>query len=94
MVVGDPVALLVTVTVPLRAPAVIGENTTLNVIRCAAASVTGVLAPLSAKPVPVSVMPEIVTLELPVFEIVTLCVEDTPVFTLPKDRLVALKDSV
>lgn len=51
-------------------------------------------APLSEKPVPVSEILEIVTLALPVFVIVTVCVELEPAFTFPNARLVVLNDSV
>jgi hypothetical protein len=47
IVAGEPVALLVTVTLPGRLPAVVGLKITLNVVLCVGLSVTGVLAPLS-----------------------------------------------
>jgi len=94
MVAGEPVALLVTVTVPLLEPAAVGEYSTLKVRLCPTASVTGVPAPLSAKPDPVSVMLEIVTLALPVLLTVTVCVEDDPAFTFPNERLFELNESV
>lgn len=81
-------------TLPLSAPAAVGENTTPNVRLCPAVSVTGVPAPLRVKPVPVSVMLEIVTLEFPVFVTVTFCVEEEPAFTFPNVRLVELNDRV
>ena len=87
-------ALLATVTLPLSVPPAVGENTTANVRCCPAESVTGVPAPLNANPAPLSVIPEIVTLALPVFVTVTVCVEADPAFTLPKARLVLLKESV
>ena len=86
--------MLATVTLPLSVPPAMGENTTLNVRCCPAESVTGVPAPLNANPAPLSVIPEIVTLALPVFVTVTVCVEDDPAFTLPKARLALLKESV
>ena len=94
MVAGEPVALLVTLTLPLSVPAAVGENTTPKVRFCPAVSVTGVPAPLREKPLPVSVMLEMVMLEFPVLVTVTFCVEDDPAFTLPKARLVELNDSV
>ena len=43
---------------------------------------------------PFTTICEICTLELPVLVIVSLCVEDDPVFTLPKLAVVVLKESV
>jgi hypothetical protein len=50
-------------------------------------------APLMVNPAPLSVICETVTLALPVFVTVTLCVDDEPVLTLPKPRFVELKVS-
>lgn len=47
IVAGEPVALLVTVTLPLALPAAVGVKMTLKVMICDGVSVTGVLAPLS-----------------------------------------------
>ena len=43
---------------------------------------------------PLAVIIEICTLELPVFVTVSLCVADVPVFTFPKPILVELKERV
>lgn len=94
IVAGEPVALLVTVTVPLSAPPVVGKNTTLKLTFCPALNVTGALAPLRLKAAPVSVILEMVTLEFPVLVTVTFFVKDEPVFTLPNARLVALNERV
>jgi hypothetical protein len=94
MVVGEPVALLVTVTVPVSVAAVVGLNTTLNVIVWFGVSVTGVFAPVKLKPVPFSLIWVICTFPLPVFVAVTGSVDELPVFTFPKFRLVVLNDSV
>ena len=80
---GDPVALLVTVTVPLSLPAAVGLKITLNEKVWFGVSVTGVPAPLRLKPAPLSVMPEICTFAFPVFLTVTVCVEEEPSFTFP-----------
>jgi hypothetical protein len=93
-VAGEPVALLATVTVPLLEPAAVGAYTTLKVRLCPTVSVTGAPAPLSVKADPVSVILEIVTLPFPVLVTVTVCVEDDPAFTFPKDRLFELNESV
>jgi len=93
IVMGEPVAVLVNVTVPASLPAALGLKITLRVILCPAASVTGVFAPVSVNPAPLSLIWEIVTLALPELVTETLCVDDDPVFTFPKPRLVALNVS-
>ena len=55
-VFGDPVALLVTVTEPLSAPASDGANTASNVMLWFATKVTGVPALAREKPVPLSLI--------------------------------------
>ena len=94
MVLGEPLALLVTVTVPVSEPAAVGENRTLKVRFCPAVRVTGVPAPLRVKPAPASVMLDMVTLEFPVLVTVTLSVEEDPAFTFPNARLLVLNESV
>jgi hypothetical protein len=95
IVVGEPVALLVTKILPLALPAVTGSKITLNVRFCDGLSVTGAPAPLSEyTAVPLTAICEICTLELPVFAMVSLCVADVPVFTLPKPIFVELKERV
>src|SRR5262249_44378747 len=94
IVAGEPDALLVTLTVPLATPAAVGANTTLSVRLCDGLTGSGTVAPLSVKPVPLTVICAIWTLVLPVFVIVSLFVEEVPVFTFPNARLVALKESV
>jgi hypothetical protein len=86
--------LLVTVTDPLSFPAAVGLKMTLNVRLCVAVSVTGVPAPLKLNPVPLAVIAEMVTSEFPVLVTVTVLVEDDPVFTVPKPRLVLLNEIV
>jgi hypothetical protein len=94
MVAGDPVALLATVTLPLSLPAAVGLKTTLKVKVWFGARVTGVLDPVILKPVPLWLICEICTLPLPVLVIVTGSVEELPVLTFPKARLVVLYDKV
>jgi len=93
MVLGEPVAVLVTVTVPLTFPAVVGAKMTLNVRVCAGLSVTGVPAPVRLNPAPLSVICDIVTFALPELVTVTVCVDDDPAFTFPKPKLDVLKES-
>lgn len=59
IVAGEPVALLVTDTLPLELPAVVGSNTALNVNVCDAPSVTGVFAPVTEYPAPLAAICEI-----------------------------------
>src|SRR5215475_4930468 len=47
IVAGEPAALLVTVTLPLAEPEVVGVNTTLNVSVCEGFKVAGTVTPLS-----------------------------------------------
>jgi hypothetical protein len=93
-VAGEPAALLVIVTPPVTLPAVVGLKITLKVNFCDGDRVTGTLAPLNEKPVPLILICEIWTFELPVLVTVSVCVEETPVSTLPKFTLVVLNDSV
>jgi hypothetical protein len=92
IVVGEPVALLVAVTAPLSFPTALGVKITLNERFCPGVSVTGVLAPFKANPVPLSTICEIVTFAFPVLVTVTLSVDCDPVFTFPKLRDVELKE--
>lgn len=84
MVVGELVALLVTVTLPVTLPVAVGANATLNDVDCPAASVRGSERPVTLNPVPVTLSFERVTLALPVLLSVTVCVALVPVVTLPK----------
>jgi len=94
IVVGDPVALLVTVIVPFNVPVVAGPKITLNVRFCPGFNVTCEPAPLRVYPVPLTVIEEISTLVLPVLVIVSLCVDEVPVLMLPNARFVELYESV
>lgn len=93
IVLGEPLAVLLTVTEPVALPAALGLKITPKVILCPAVRVTGVPAPLSVNPAPLSVIWEMDTLVLPEFVTVTLCVDDDPVFTFPKPRFVLLNVS-
>ena len=77
-------ALLETVTLPERLPEVVGANVTPKVVDCPAARVTGSANPLALNPVPLTLICETDTLELPVFARVTVCVPLVPVVMLPK----------
>ena len=84
MVAGEFVALLVTVTPPLKLPLAVGANATLNEVDCPALSVMGIDIPLTVKPVPVTLSFESDTLPVPVFVSVTAFVALVPAATLPK----------
>ncbi len=73
-----------TVTLPERLPVVAGSNVTLKEVDAPAARVTGVERPETVKPAPASASCEMVTLALPVFARVTVCMVLVPVLTLPK----------
>jgi len=93
IVPGEPLALLVTVTVPAALPAAAGLKITLKVRLCVGVSVIGVPAPLRPNPAPAAEMLEITTLAFPLLVTVTDCVADAPVLTLPKLRLFVLNES-
>lgn len=93
MVLGKPVAVLAMVTLPLSVPEVLGPKITPKVILWPGDKETGVPAPLRVNPVPLSVICETVTFELPEFVSATLCVDEDPALTLPKARFVALSAS-
>jgi hypothetical protein len=92
IVAGEPVALLVIVTLPLTLPALVGVKMTLMVSFCEGVKVTGTLAPLSEYPAPFAAIWETCTLELPVLVTVTVCVELVPVFTFPKLTVFVLSE--
>ena len=56
IVVGELVALLTTVAVPVRLPDVAGANITLKLVDCPAETAMGSARPLELKPVPVTLI--------------------------------------
>jgi hypothetical protein len=88
MVVGESVAVLVTATLPLALPALVGANVAFSATLFPGKTVTGKLRPLALKPVPDAVTALMVTLAEPVFVSVTLWVLALPTFTGPKLTLV------
>jgi len=86
MASGEPGALLVMETLPLAAPAAVGENFTLNVVLCPAVSVAAT-KPLIVNPVPDADPPDIATLPVPVFVSVTDIEALAPASKLPKFTL-------
>jgi hypothetical protein len=69
---GEFFAGLMTDTLPVALPTRVGANTTLKLAVCFADNVTGRDRPLTLNPVPVALILETVTFELPVFVRVTL----------------------
>ena len=86
--VGEFVALLVKDAVPVTAPLVWGANRMLTERLAPAAIVNGKVSPVRLNPAPVVLAEKTVTLELPVFDKVAVCVAVLPISTLPKARLV------
>jgi hypothetical protein len=85
--VGELVALLAILTLPVRLPAVVGSNRTLNVVVPPAGIVAGVASPLTLKAPPLSPICEIVSDAVPVFVTVKLSDFVCPSATLPKLKL-------
>jgi hypothetical protein len=90
IVSGDPGASLVTFTVPVAFPGVVGANFTLSVAACPVFNMAGVVKPLTVNPVPAATTLEICTAALPELVNVILCAALLPVATVPKLRLVVL----
>ena len=67
IVAGEFVALLAMPTLPLLAPPDVGANVTVRVADCPGVSILPLTIPFALNPAPVTVMPEIVTLEFPLF---------------------------
>jgi len=87
---GEPVPLLVTVTVPVAAPTAVGANVTDRVAWLEGFSVAGAVMPLAANPAPDTVTPVICSDPVPEF-VSTICfTELVPVPTFPKLKLLAL----
>src|SRR5437879_7215932 len=89
--VGELVALLTSETLPVAAPAVVDAKTTLKVAACPAAKVSAAVSPLGVKPLPGTLICEMLTPELPELVRVTVCgALLLPTVTFPKLRLVGL----
>ena len=91
--VGESLALLVTDSVPVMLPAVVGAKVTLKVAFRPEARVAGKAGPLKLYPDPVMLAFETVTLLLPVFVTSTGKVLVLPNVTSPKLRLAGLAES-
>lgn len=94
MLIGEFVALLVTVTVPDTVAADAGANATLSVAVCPAPIICPAITPDALNPVPVAPTVPIVTVELPLFVSVTVCELLLPTATLGNVRLDVLALSI
>jgi len=92
IVVGEFVALLVIVTLPVALPLPAGANVTF-IVAVPGARICPVETPLGVKPAPETLMFEMVTLEFPEFVSVTGSTLLLPVVTLPKLKLDGLAPS-
>ena len=92
LTVGEELALLVSVTLPLALPAVVGANVSVSVALCPAEMVAGVVTPLPVKPVPVTLTVERFKSAVPEFVIVSACVPVVPSVTLPNAIVVELTE--
>ena len=84
---GELVALLPMVTLPVALPVEEGARVTFNVALCPAAIVCPEYTPLALKPAPETLTLEIVTPELPKLVTVADKVRLLPIVTLPKPKL-------
>jgi|ERR1700746_3134564 len=89
LIVGELLALLLTATFPVTAPAVVGANVITRVAVWLGVSVVP-LTPVALKPAPVALTPEIITFEFPVLVRVTFTDALLPSLTLLKLKLEGL----
>jgi hypothetical protein len=93
-VVGELVALLEIFTfAPVTAPALVGENVTVSVAVCPGVSIMPFETPLALNPAPVTVTPDTVMVEFPVFVRIDESWLELFTFTVPKLKLVGFADS-
>ena len=84
MASGELGPLLTRETEPLTLEVDVGENAMLKVVLPPAAIVAGTVSPLMLKPLPDTFAWEIVTLAVPLFFRLIVCVLVLPMATLPK----------
>jgi hypothetical protein len=70
---------------PVTVPAAVGVNLAVKAVLCPAGTVIGSVNPATEKPVPVATSCVMVSVALPVFATVNVCVLDAPMATLPND---------
>jgi hypothetical protein len=93
MVIGEFLALLVTVRLPAKFPLVKGVNVARTEVDCLGPTVTPEALPLAVNPGPDTETPEIVTLERPVLVNVTVCTALLASAVWPKFKLLTLATS-
>jgi hypothetical protein len=91
--VGESVALLVIVILPVAAPAAVGVNVALNDVLCPAARVKGNESPLRLKPAPAILACVIVTSAVPLLLRETVLLLLLPTTTSPNAMLAGLAAS-
>jgi len=79
--------LAVIETLPVTAPAAVGANFTVNTALWPAFTVVGSVSPLTENPDPLAASCVMVSVTVPVFDTVNVCVVDDPVATLPNEPL-------
>jgi hypothetical protein len=89
---GESVALLVTVTLPVWTPIPCGAKSTVKTADWPGPMFMPLETPLTLKPVPETVTPEIVTAEFPLSVKVALREPMLPTATLPSLRLAGLEE--
>jgi hypothetical protein len=92
-IMGELEASLITVRLPVAAPAAVGANWIWIVLLWPTAIVPEGFPPITLNPAPVIVACEMVTVAVPVLVTVKLCVVVFPTATLPKLRLAPLAES-
>ena len=85
--------MLATETLPVKLPAVEGVNVAVKVAVCPGVRIVPLGTPLALKPAPDTVIPDIVTVDVPVLVSVTVLVPVLGMFTLPKASEDALEFS-
>jgi hypothetical protein len=83
IIAGELVALLDTVTLPLKFPTPEGEKVTCKAVLCPGARIKPAEIPVAANLGPETLTPEMVTIELPAFMSVTFKITDTSPVTAP-----------
>jgi len=90
IIAGEFVALLITLTLPLTLRATVGANATVSVADWLGAKTVPEVTPLVLNPAPMTVTPEILTFEFPLFVTVVFSELLLPMSTFPKLKLVGL----
>jgi hypothetical protein len=90
MVAGELLALLVTMTLPVKLPVTAGAKVTFRLAACPGTSICPANTPLALRPAPEMLTLETVTLEFPVLVSFVVRRLLPPTLTFPKFKLVGL----